>query len=487
MVESVTFTNVYMCYVTNNPYVYPNDTPYTTSTLTLNTGWGIIPNMLWRHFVTPKQWAEFVINHEAYHVESMQVTLFNMIPMTTQIAIQGTTTFTAFNNTIYGLGYTDDLYETSWENWFNPNITAGKNLLWKEGLTHTDTTSGAANVGRRITLPIYLWKQPYFRTSTNQTWAYQTTSNAGLGVYTGGIEKPTGLVWDPFNRPDMLKELRPGKNAITYHWESHSCDSHIWYNLDQLCQWWPYTETGPYNVQQMRPGTRVLADECDPDQLATKPQTSAPTNDYTVPNLANQPLMAASWWWKEMQNSIIQDFSTAKPDLFFAGTEYEQAKYLPTQFFFKLIPLFDDNNTALDVTAQLSVKVSLKVSAKKRRSAIYCPTWGPFTWKQIYSAGTDQIFAPSFIRYRTGGIRRTWQNIQRPDNDNSAPTAKPHWREDPYLYPASTVSSGTGVCYTSTYTTAVASDSTHKQTEPYITNSEGSKRARMCTGLNNGK
>ncbi|UOH27048.1 capsid protein 1 [Galliform chaphamaparvovirus 9] len=91
MAEKVTFTNTYMTYIQNKPYVYPTTQNNTTNDDGgFNTGWHVIPNMLWSHFVTPRQWHEFVINHEAYKVEGWKVTLFNMVPMTTQIAIQKT-------------------------------------------------------------------------------------------------------------------------------------------------------------------------------------------------------------------------------------------------------------------------------------------------------------------------------------------------------------------------------------------------------------
>lgn len=455
MAESHSITNTYMAYISNTPYSYPPDNNATVSNANgaqaFLTGWSPIPNMLWKHFVTPKQWAELLIKYEAYHVDSIHITVFNMIPMTTQLAIQGNTLFTAFNNTIYALGYQDTLYETSWAPWLDKDFYAVPNLAWKEGLIFN---VGAATK-KRAQLPIYSWQQPTTRVQSAETMSNSSINQAGNGVFpNGGL--PSGLFWDPFNRPEHLKELRPGKNAIHYTWESHACDSHIWFNIDQLCNWYPYTTTGPYTYFHQRPNQIKLTTEGDPDALSSQYQTNPWTNDYTIPNLANAPILPAAWWWHEMKNSIVQNFNPQKADLFFCGTEYEQAKYLPEQFFIKMIPLFDSSGTLVETTANISIKTTLTLSCKKRRSAIYCPTWGPFSWRAIYSAQTvEQIFQPALVRYRTGGLRRTWQNLQNTVTPASSTgiSATPHAREDPYIMTRATVAAGTGTQGTRSITT----------------------------------
>lgn len=434
-----------MTYLENIPYSYPPDDNAVVNSTMLGswnylTGWGILPNILWKHFATPKAWADFCIKYEAYHIDSMKITVFNMIPMTTQLAIQGNTLFTAFNNTIYALAYQDQLYETGWMNWFEDEINEAciPNLAWKEGLLYNINST----TKKRSRLPIYSWPLPVSRTQNEHTWA-NSYSSSGNAVYPLN-GRPSGLFWDPLNRPDELKELRPGKNAVHFTWESHQCDGNLWYNIDQIAQWYPYTATGPYNVAHQRPGQYHITEEDDPDALATKYQSRQYTNDYTIPNFANVPIMSAAWWWHEMKGSIGQAWNTQKLDLFFCGTEAEQAKYLPEQFFLKLIPLFDASGTNIEISAQISVRTELHVSAKKRRSAIYCPTWGPWSWRTLYSAQTaEQIFQPSMIRYRTGGMRRTWQNLRSSQRSTDDKATDPHPREDPYN--ANIQSSGSGI------------------------------------------
>lgn len=474
MAETHSFSNVYCVYLKNMPYIYPKDnTPDQFTSNKINTGWHVIPNMLWKHFVTPRQWYEFQMKYQAYHVESMTCTIFNMIPMTTQLAIQNTSVFTAFNNTVYAWGYTDDQYETSWESWAstengtNNLQTYCPNLAWKEGLNYT---TGTESRNKMNTWPIYLWRVPHVLTTSKQTWGNTHIPNAGEGVWTCGNSGncwPSGVFWDPLNKPDHLQELRPGKNAIRFSWQCHPTDENIWFNMDQIVSWWPWTASGPYSVNT-RPGQVKLTADCDPELLATFGQTGLRTvgdlsstddkwvHDYTVPNWNALPVVPTAWWWKEMQSMLAEQFSIDKIDLWFSGTEYEQYHYPPHQWFTKIVPIFDSNGTHIEVQAQCSVKVTLTVKAKPRKSAIYAPTWGPISWRNVYSAQTSCLnFQPSMVRYRTAGARRTWQNIAQKDGDDWTKTGHP--REDPYMNPTTlnaTVPEGTGPGHTLSVATA---------------------------------
>lgn len=454
MAETFTVSNTWMTYISNGPYVYPTDEKATIPSAKINTGWHIIPNLLWRHFVTPKQWAELMINYESYHVDSITVSIFNMIPMTHQIAIQGNTVFTAFNNCIYALAYEDKLYETSWENWLAPAIgDIGHNLLYKEGLTCTYNMTDK----KRYELPVYQWSPPNSRPRSARTYeniwegeqnwsAVYPAGNRGPGSTNNYGDRPSGVLWDPLNRPDHLLELRPGKNAIKLSWNCHPCDNDKWFNLDQLVWWWPWTPDGPYNFSHPRPNEYQLTSECDPDRLASQHESDPYVNDYTIPNLSDLPIVPMSWWWKEFQNSIVP--YTVKGDTvfrnranhLFPGTESEMYKYGPHQMFTKLIPLFDDKGTHIAATANVSVQTTITLSVKKRRSALYAPTWGPFSWYDLYCArGFHRRFTPALIRYRTGGMRRTWQNFGDTITDQME-----HPRETPYNYQA-TNQAGQGV------------------------------------------
>lgn len=424
MAEDHTISNVWMCYIGNQPYIYPNDDNAVHQAQELNTGWHIIPNMLWRHLVTPAQWAKLQINYEAYHVKGMKCTIFNCVPMTTQLAIQQTSVFTAFNNTIYGMAYKDDLYETSWYNWYQYDDKQPHNLLYKEGLAKTYQ----GNTNYRQTLPIYAWKIPNSSARSRNTYDdhpnnYDMQNLGSSGVFPVGSGasnplRPTGILWDPLNRPENIMELRPGKNAVTFTWETHPCDEGKWYNIDLMSWWYPYTPEGPYHSQRQRPGSYRFTAGPDPDRISNRWEAQPPVNDYTWPNYANIPVVPMGWWWHEMKSAVpdglagLQHWEYKYIDLMFSGTEYEKYKYGPTQWFIKMIPLFTDQGVHIECSAQISLKTELYLSCKKRRTAIFAPTWGPFPWKWLYSAKTgDQSFKPAAIRYRTGGAKRTWVNI----------------------------------------------------------------------------
>nr|QKE54952.1 MAG: hypothetical protein [Parvoviridae sp.] len=466
MADSISLTNSYFAYITNSPYVYPSDqasaievTPSTGNLHAFNTGWHILPNMLWKHFCTPKQWAEININYEAYRVDGFSMTLFNMVPLTTQLAIGGESVFTAFNNCIYAIGYQDKLYETQWHNWYYTSDRNNEfNLLYKEGLMMA--TEG--NTSRRMVFPRYLWQLTNPRTLNVWTWNMNPFDSNDAkhpeegesidGVFPGIGYYPNGLVWDPLNRPDEIKELRPGKNAIQYKWERHPCDENKWYNFDAIAAWFPYTASGPYHINHERPGEFKLSGMMDPNELSSQNNLIPPINDYTIPNWADLPIVTMQWWWHEMKSSISPIGNTSAGDIrlkylnfFFNGTEAECYKYGPTQCFVKMIPIINDQNVNIECSAQVAVKTSLHLSVKKRRSAIYCPTWGPFPWRSVYSARSkDRNFFGSFVRYRTGGMRRTWQNAADSGHIQS------HARRTPYIN-NSVAPSGTG--QGSTFTT----------------------------------
>nr|WOP79076.1 capsid protein [Canary chaphamaparvovirus 1] len=486
MAESISISNSYLTYITNQPYVYPSNNASEIQVNksgnplhALNTGWHILPTMLWKHFVDPKRWYELNIKYEAYRVDGYSVSIFNMVPMTTQLAIQGNTIFTAFNNCIYGLGYQDTLYETEWFNWYSNTSNNDFNLLYKEGLMQ----SPEQNTSHRFVLPRYAWAMTNPFATEIWTWndkyfREDNTLPQGNyhvdGVFPAQGHYPSGVVWDPLNRPEELKELRPGKNAIGFSWERHGCDENKWFNFDAIASWFPYTASGPYNYGQQRPGEFKLSGVMDPDQLSLQDQYSAgaggPVNDYSVPNWSDLPIVPMQWWWKEMQNSICPVTTTGSDrilkylNFFFNGTERECYMYGPTQCFIKLIPLINDSNTNVECSAQVAVKTSLHLSVKPRRSAIYAPTWGPLPWRAVYSARSkDRNFMNSFVRYRTGGMRRTWQNIGDSTDKRAHPRTTPYIRSE--VVPSGT---GQGSTYMTppTYTITKAKMTTQTKVTP---------------------
>lgn len=452
MSRTIAFENVYMTYIDNWPYQYPSrDIEHTiTQSNTLydyeiNTGWHIIPNFLWRHYVIPRQWDSLVRECEAYQVKGVECTVYNPIPITTNISLQRVSLFSAFNNCTYALTYTDNKYETDWFPWTTLPKDQQLYLSQREGIifkgNQLSSSSSGTYTSSRYSWPIYSWRKPNMLTVLDNVWSQGKTGNAGVhNVQTGSISEgklvsPSGLFWDPFNCPDEIGELRAGKNAVTYNWSIHPCDEGRWFNLDALAAYTMWSTDGPY-CGVGRPGTRKETTNMDPNVASTYGLAQARESgdagsaatqnaDYTIPNFAHLPLCPTKWFWKEVQSSIADwygdDSETArntkeppwwKINKYWSGTEWEACTYPPWQWFMKGIPLYDVSNQHIRTSTQVSVKIKLVLEGKIRKSAYFCPTYGPISGQQLYYQGNERlIYQPGCIRYRTGGRRRTWQNL----------------------------------------------------------------------------
>lgn len=441
MADDITFSHVYGAYIENRPYRYPDQHNWALTTHTFDTGWQIIPNILWRHYATPKDLAELEINYEAYSIKGGKATLFNPIPMTSQMSFQRNSIFTAFNNCMYILGTSDPYYETNWFNFYSDLSAHSPSLFYKEGVRLKASDSASATMTRYL-LPRFTYNTPNGRPTFESTFANMV--DGGQGCYPS-TRIASGVIWDPMNDPDSIMELRPGKNSMSFTWECADCDKDKWFNIDQSAWWYPYAHNNPFGVQM--PGQYQVSMEQDPDRLQSQFQFTNTNRDYTMQNLMNCPVLPMSWWWKEMSESIIQNHANADQNkpvqeafLQYPGTERELCQYPPMQWFCKGVPIFDEQNELILTQYFTSVKIELFLKGKKRRSKIYAPTWGPMNQSIYTSKEIWHKWFGSYIRYRTGGQRRTWLNQQGegvadPDGDGDQ-TATPDYgrpRETPYF------------------------------------------------------
>ncbi|AUW34322.1 capsid protein [Parvoviridae sp.] len=470
MAHEITYRNVYCTYITNNPYNYPSTQSNTANAgEKINTGWHVLPNQLMQHFMTQGQWVDLINRSGTYSVKSIQMDIFNMIPMTETIAINGTTPFWAFNNCVYALAYADNLHETNYYNWmewqtgsgsssFRDNLpNTSPNLIYKEGKQCTGAGSWVQQCP-----PTYSFMRPLYRVSSNNTWCNSNQSDgAGLGVYpslySGNTIVPSAAIWDPLNNPDELMELRPGKNSITFQ---HTIENSPFFNSDMFAYTWPYSATGPYQGNQ-RPGCFQQTEECDPDELAARFEGANTYNDFTIPNYANQPVIPSGWWWHEMKSCIADVPHLRKPNEFWNGTERETTCSPIPQWFIKIIPLWRASQlggqpSIVPCIAQVAVRTHITFEYTPRRSAFYTPTAGPWSWYDLYSIQPHyRNFKHAAIRARTAGLRRTWQNFElhaATSDPDFTGSAAGHKREDPYKESV-TIGAGTGTG--GTYTTTI--------------------------------
>lgn len=484
MSETIQFRNVYMTYIDNDFFNYPSMEVDTIILGThkdaeyIETGWHIIPNFLWRHVTTPKQWAKLVTQCEAYQIKSIDGIIYNPIPITTNLSLQRVSLFSAFNNCTYAVTYSDTNYETQWYAWYDLPRKSQLHLAHKEGVIWSgnmsaSTSGGATYQFSRYQWPKYRWQRPNMLTPFDDVWSQGKIGGNGVYNVDATISNdnpilaiPSGVFWDPFNNPDAIGELRAGKNSIDFKWTPAACDSGKWFNLDAMAAFSQWTTDGPYTGVG-RPWERKNTTKMDPAYATTyglaetkasdpqHPQGQMAYEDYTIPNYFNLPICPTKWFWKEIEKSIIDWDSEntnnntpipfwKKANKYWSGTEWESFTYSPAQWFCKGIPLSDAQDQQIKTTTQVSFQIRITLEGKKRRSAYYAPTHGPWSGEQLYTATNRRgIFQPACIRYRTGGKRRTWQNMQtrlkasananNPTNQNTENLVQ-NARQDPYLW-----------------------------------------------------
>lgn len=302
--------------------------PYTTQ----ETGWHYIPNSRWCDFLNQAQWFDLVTNHEQMKVVEVNISVMNLIPMTDQLAIQQTTTFLSFNNTLYALAYDDTCYETTCSLTKNDVLMP---LHFREGV-QINPIDGT--IGQKKYLPTYTHKIP--------TLGFDATTNLPF--------KLPGYFWDPFTRATSLMELRPGKNSVNFHWHVSGADEHIKFKLNfasivpsknatasTSTQWLNYQETigRQYNKGQITPNTFAVAD----GQLGVK---------------------------RDGNISRTNDLYSWQSSLYAACNGY---KYPIRNWFIKMIPIFDSKNSLLKHEAQVCIVKKITVEVEPRKSAVNFP------------------------------------------------------------------------------------------------------------------
>lgn len=471
-----TYQNVQMCYITNYPHTYVTQglesmTPGTE----INTGWHVWPNQLFAHYLSPKQWYDLMESSNTWTPTHCSIEIFNMIPQTEQLAIQGTSTIWGFNNCLYAMLYEDDIHETNTYNWMKWEtdvkdkrhiLNTTPNLMYKEGRQNFQNAEWVAQYP-----PIYSYQTPLFRTKSNKTWS-ANSAYVGDGLYPE--EKiPGGICWDPLCRPEQIMELRPGKNAVKFEWH---LPPQIPVNSDALQYTYPYSAPGPYQGNQ-RPGGFQQTLECNPDELCSRNEATTPYNDYTMPDYYNQPVVQTGLIWNQLDKSLImgEQHKLHKPNVIAPGLEIEKCLEGIPQLFCKILPIFKStagtgaSPTLVPCVAQVSYRTSITFQTTERKSAIYAPTTGPFgAWVKYSHLKRDYNYRQNYIRAKNSGFVRSWQNVEfhtAANLDSVYGAGAYHPREDPYKESVN-VTSGSGQGGTYTLTTTIAKQDPDGQTQP---------------------
>lgn len=333
---SVTFTNCTYAYITNDPYKYPSKYDGKPTPIKVETGWHIIPNQQYGDWLTPKQWFTLMYEAESFSLAGCSVTVQNMIPLTSNPAIQGTASFTAFNNTIYALGYTDNCYETVWRE--NDKLT-----LWeREGVSWNGTTA------TRYMIPQY------------EHIIWNTEEIQSIGAW-------ESYFWDPMVLAEDLQELRPGKNAIKY---AYSAGKQVWYNTTVQQQFDPNWSPAGANKPAIYSITAKQVNNFKLDNITPHNNVNAyistedthPTCDTAAPSVKS----AAPWNHITIQKPSTVGRSHGKPC---------------PQWFIKMIPIFDENGALIKTTAQVCMYRTITFNITPKKRAINMPLYPPMTHK----------------------------------------------------------------------------------------------------------
>lgn len=313
----MTFTNSYYAYIENGKNEYaPVTSAASVNPMIYFTGYHRIPNQVWADYMNPRQWFEMIYGSRALCIKSASIMISNMIPLTEQAAIQGNATFTTFNNTIYALCYEDNSYETDWE-----ESTDRPDRLWfREGLNMVTNT--------RYMLPTYTHS------------IVRTVANPDV------VTCPHAFAWDPLINAESIKELRPGKNAVQYHW---SASEDRWINTHLMQQFDPSHTPGTSNTE-----------------------TWFSKNIY-YQNLANiTPHMRVNFTAK-MSDTNTKGPAGLKPAILTPSDPFTSYLKPIPNWFIKMVPLFDAGHNLIKTTAQVLITTKLTVETLPMTNAIQAP------------------------------------------------------------------------------------------------------------------
>lgn len=320
------------------------------------TGWQRIPNNRLFHYLDPKEWQKIVYTSKAFRVKSLSVKVMNMIPITTNVALNQNATLTTFNNTIYAMAYDDKTLTSRWQLDDEEEHVSYKNLWTREGIK----VKADGTVDGKMFLPPYSHKQ----------------------VCRGDCS-----FWDPLSDATNIKELRPGKNAVEFHWENKRPGPTLkFYGSGQHTG--PYTATTPpFQTNDLdsvfSTGTKAPPDATYQTMIS---EGGSKIQHWTRSNYTSLGRDQASNW-RNPANQREDDDPLGFIETHNVRHDIDDPDPLPN-WFMKLVPLFDDSNALISGEAQVLIQWTMEYETTPRVNLLthVVPDWAdPFSVAQYYS------------------------------------------------------------------------------------------------------
>lgn len=361
------------------------------------TGWHFIPNSRFCDYLNPAQWFDLVTNHETARLLDVECLAQNLIPLTDQLAIQQTTTFVSFNNTIYALCYSDDCNETVAQTNKQQNAHP---IHCREGIS----ISATGDVSDKLYLPDYVHYTPPLGTGA------QNSVLPGKNYF-----------WDPLTRASKLQELRPGKNSVRFHWSVHDMDKHIIWNLG-LGSWTHPLEADSSTNTQVPQYMDMIHYNTYTAQLTPLSYAVADTFRNQYPPDTKTGLYPIGNTQYDLQNALWASQNGFKHPI--------------QNWFIKMVPIFDSNKALLKHEAQICIVKRIRFEVTPRKSAVNMPRIDYMMADNVHMSNDsclkDPHFAPAIPKLTTLGYHaipngRTLDNVPGfPDiHPNVKPTPPP--------------------------------------------------------------
>lgn len=297
------------------------------------TGWHIIPNNRLYYYLSPKDMYFIHTNCKAITIKSVTIKVFNMIPVTNTVAIGQGATFSAFNNTIYAIAYSDVDY-----------------ITYPHDYRTDDEYAGGSETARRFFqregIPFNIFGEAQTK---NFLPDYSHRGSVVNSVFVNW--------WDPLTDPDNVQELRPGKNAIEFHWKpTKPTQIRIAGRVLHSTNFKNNDLGNDYSDLNITTGAGTLGLQKVPISQRNEPALQQFKDSYGLFNTTAQQC-----WGTVVPNEKLRRPNDAMNYISYgtSNTPGIENKPLP-QWFIKMVPILDDQNSIITAESQICMMYELE-------------------------------------------------------------------------------------------------------------------------------